>query len=90
MGYNGKVANQQAEKDIDFIGCARGGMADTPDLGSGSARSGGSSPLARTMSTFAGAQSPTFSMNYLRKEAARCRRQFVEQPRSQGNKENRL
>jgi len=33
MGYNGKVANQQAEKDIDFIGCARGGMADTPDLG---------------------------------------------------------
>jgi hypothetical protein len=29
-------------------GCARGGMADTPDLGSGSARSGGSSPLART------------------------------------------
>ena len=32
--------------------CARGGMADTPDLGSGSARIGGSSPLART--TFAG------------------------------------
>ncbi len=29
-------------------GCARGGMADTPDLGSGSVRIGGSSPLART------------------------------------------
>ena len=28
--------------------CARGGMADTPDLGSGSVRIGGSSPLART------------------------------------------
>ena len=27
---------------------ARGGMADTPDLGSGPARGGGSSPLART------------------------------------------
>jgi hypothetical protein len=29
-------------------GCARGGMADAPDLGSGSERIGGSSPLART------------------------------------------
>lgn len=28
--------------------CARGGMADAPDLGSGPARVGGSSPLART------------------------------------------
>src|SRR5262249_28334187 len=28
--------------------CARGGMADAPDLGSGSERIGGSSPLART------------------------------------------
>jgi hypothetical protein len=28
---------------------ARGGMADAPDLGSGSERIGGSSPLARTM-----------------------------------------
>ena len=30
-------------------GCARGGMADTPDLGSGPERGGGSSPLARTI-----------------------------------------
>ena len=35
-------------KRIDFVERARGGMADTPDLGSGSARIGGSSPLART------------------------------------------
>src|SRR5881394_800296 len=28
---------------------ARGGMADTPDLGSGPERGGGSSPLARTI-----------------------------------------
>ena len=35
------------------LGCARGGMADTPDLGSGSARIGGSSPLARTIQYFA-------------------------------------
>ncbi len=31
------------------VGSARGGMADAPDLGSGSERIGGSSPLARTM-----------------------------------------
>src|SRR6476620_1037809 len=30
-------------------GCASGEMADTPDLGSGPARGGGSSPLSRTM-----------------------------------------
>src|SRR6266567_7547252 len=30
-------------------GRARGGMADAPDLGSGSERIGGSSPLARTI-----------------------------------------
>lgn len=29
--------------------CARGGMADAPDLGSGPERGGGSSPLARTI-----------------------------------------
>src|SRR5208282_3235752 len=29
-------------------GCARGGTADAPDLGSGPARGGGSTPLART------------------------------------------
>ena len=33
-------------------GRARGGMADAPDLGSGAARLGGSSPLARTISFF--------------------------------------
>src|SRR5580693_5925616 len=31
-------------------GCASGEMADTPDLGSGPARGGGSSPLSRTIS----------------------------------------
>ena len=29
--------------------CGRGGMADAPDLGSGGATRGGSSPLARTI-----------------------------------------
>ena len=29
-------------------GCASGEMADTPDLGSGPARGGGSNPLSRT------------------------------------------
>ena len=43
--------NAIANKKLVFIGCARGGMADTPDLGSGSARIGGSSPLARTIFT---------------------------------------
>ncbi len=33
---------------VDSKQCARGGMADAPDLGSGSERIGGSSPLART------------------------------------------
>src|SRR5208282_239751 len=32
-------------------GCARGGTADAPDLGSGPARGGGSTPLARTNAT---------------------------------------
>jgi hypothetical protein len=32
--------------------CGRGGMADAPDLGSGAARCGGSSPLARTNPIF--------------------------------------
>ena len=31
--------------------CASGGMADTPDLGSGPVRGGGSSPLSRTIFT---------------------------------------
>src|SRR5262245_25524848 len=40
--------NRAAWLRLRAIGCARGGMADAPDLGSGSERSGGSSPLART------------------------------------------
>ena len=32
---------------LNFI-CGNGGMADAPDLGSGAARCGGSSPLSRT------------------------------------------
>ena len=32
-----------------IVPCARGGMADAPDLGSGPVRGGGSSPLARTI-----------------------------------------
>ena len=38
--------------DRTGLECARGGMADTPDLGSGPARVGGSSPLARTTEGF--------------------------------------
>ena len=37
-----------ANKRLGIIDRARGGMADTPDLGSGSVRIRGSSPLART------------------------------------------
>lgn|GEM_PF-2862559 len=34
------------------IDCARGGMADAPDLGSGPEMGGGSNPLARTSGFF--------------------------------------
>ena len=36
--------------------CARGGMADTPDLGSGAARREGSSPFVRTNLRFGSAK----------------------------------
>ena len=49
----GKIERRKLDECLDFTGCARGGMADTPDLGSGSVRIGGSSPLARTILTIA-------------------------------------
>ena len=45
LGY--KTA--RSKTSLWLTGRARGGMADTPDLGSGAVRRGGSSPLVRTI-----------------------------------------
>ena len=50
-------------------GCARGGMADTPDLGSGSERIGGSSPLARTIFTCKNNDSQDFCTEFAQNPA---------------------
>jgi hypothetical protein len=42
------VRAQRGSPFLSTSSCGRGGMADAPDLGSGGATRGGSTPLART------------------------------------------